>query len=304
MKIATHSGVFHADEVMAIAILLGIWPEAKVTRTRDAKVLAEMDVIVDVGGVYDPDRGRFDHHQRQRAGIRPNGILYSAAGLVWKHYGKMWLAHNLEVVVEGAIDYLHKVIDARIIQPIDAVDNGIKTHAAKPEYGDVSSLSFSSVISNMNPSWNDGPSVLPHPGFSRALIFAMNILSDFSRRAYGELLAEDFVAKAIEKSASNGVLVLEQSVPWNKMVIEHASDAVFVVFPNTEEGTWMCQGIPKELGSFECRRRLPSEWGGLSDAELAQVTGVADAVFCHRAGFICGARSREGALALAQKALG
>ena len=33
-------------------------------RSRDPKVLDECDVVVDVGGVYDPEKMRFDHHQR------------------------------------------------------------------------------------------------------------------------------------------------------------------------------------------------------------------------------------------------
>lgn len=33
-------------------------------RTRDPERLAECDVVVDVGGEYDPERHRYDHHQR------------------------------------------------------------------------------------------------------------------------------------------------------------------------------------------------------------------------------------------------
>lgn len=33
-------------------------------RTRDPAVLDTCDVVVDVGGVYDPAKNRFDHHQR------------------------------------------------------------------------------------------------------------------------------------------------------------------------------------------------------------------------------------------------
>ena len=35
-----------------------------VCRTRDPKKLEQCDVVVDVGGVYDPDSHRYDHHQR------------------------------------------------------------------------------------------------------------------------------------------------------------------------------------------------------------------------------------------------
>jgi uncharacterized UPF0160 family protein len=33
-------------------------------RTRDQKVLDTCDIVVDVGGVFDPEKHRYDHHQR------------------------------------------------------------------------------------------------------------------------------------------------------------------------------------------------------------------------------------------------
>jgi hypothetical protein len=35
-----------------------------VARSRDKAVLEDCDVIIDVGGVYEPENNRFDHHQR------------------------------------------------------------------------------------------------------------------------------------------------------------------------------------------------------------------------------------------------
>lgn len=38
--------------------------DAEIVRSRDPAVLAECDVVVDVGGEFDPKRHRYDHHQR------------------------------------------------------------------------------------------------------------------------------------------------------------------------------------------------------------------------------------------------
>jgi len=56
---------FHADEALACALLrmLPEYTDASVTRTRDYALLEAMDVVVDVGGVYDPATHRYDHHQ-------------------------------------------------------------------------------------------------------------------------------------------------------------------------------------------------------------------------------------------------
>ncbi len=79
-----------------------------------------------------------------------------------------------------------------------------------------------------------------------------------------------------------------------------APDALFVIYPKTDG--WALQAVPKALGAFANRKNLPAEWAGHSGEDLAAVTGVADAVFAHTAGFYASARSREGILALARLA--
>jgi uncharacterized UPF0160 family protein len=78
--IATHNGNFHADDVFSVAALKSILPAFKLIRTRDAELINKADIVIDVGGEYDPEAGRFDHHQRGGAGERENGIPYSSFG--------------------------------------------------------------------------------------------------------------------------------------------------------------------------------------------------------------------------------
>ena len=76
--IVTHGGKFHADDVFSVAALTHLFPDAQVVRTRDAKLIAAADIVVDVGQEYDAASGRFDHHQRGGAGARDNGIPYKS----------------------------------------------------------------------------------------------------------------------------------------------------------------------------------------------------------------------------------
>lgn len=65
-KIGTHNGTFHCDEALACFMLKQL-PEyrlADIVRTRNPEELAKCDIVVDVGGVYDADKHRYDHHQR------------------------------------------------------------------------------------------------------------------------------------------------------------------------------------------------------------------------------------------------
>lgn len=60
---------------------------------------------------------------------------------------------------------------------------------------------------------------------------------------------------------------------------------------------------PPPPSPVPARLPLPEPWRGLRDEALSQRAGVPGCVFVHASGFIGGNRSREGALAMARRAL-
>lgn len=64
--LVTHSGGFHADELLSSVILTRLFPKARIMRTRDVAGTepAPDRVIYDVGRDHDPERLIFDHHQK------------------------------------------------------------------------------------------------------------------------------------------------------------------------------------------------------------------------------------------------
>jgi len=69
-KIIVHCGGSHVDEIVATAIAEAILPKAVPVYRRDPEdsELADANVLVlDVGGVHDPDFRNFDHHQLDRS---------------------------------------------------------------------------------------------------------------------------------------------------------------------------------------------------------------------------------------------
>lgn len=56
VQIGTHSGSFHCDEALGCFLLkqTAKFGAADVVRTRDPEVLKTLDVVIDVGGVYEP----------------------------------------------------------------------------------------------------------------------------------------------------------------------------------------------------------------------------------------------------------
>jgi len=62
--IGTHSDAFHCDEVLATTLLRYTrqYSNSLIVRSRDETVFPKMDIICDVGGVYDASQNRYDHH--------------------------------------------------------------------------------------------------------------------------------------------------------------------------------------------------------------------------------------------------
>lgn len=68
--IGTHSGAFHADEVLSCTLLKFTmrFQDPLIIRSRNPEVHKLTQVLVDVGGSYDPNTLRFDHHQKEFKG--------------------------------------------------------------------------------------------------------------------------------------------------------------------------------------------------------------------------------------------
>ncbi|MCW2995559.1 MAG: hypothetical protein JWQ18_3054 [Conexibacter sp.] len=293
MRVATHPGNFHADDVFAVAALRLAADDGEaveVVRTRDEAVHAEADVRVDVGGRDDPATGDFDHHQKGGAGERENGIRYASFGLVWRHVGAR-VAGSEEAAAS---------IDERLVQGVDANDTG--QTIAKALIGDVRSLSVSGVIAALNASWDEDLSPEQEDArFEEAVALAAGILERQVAGAAAYQRARQLILDAIGRAEDPRVIELDRNMPWRETVIAGAPEALYVVYPKSDG--WGLQAVPKAAGSFENRRSLPSAWAGLSGDELAAATGVKDAVFAHTAGFYASAGSREGIISLARLAM-
>ncbi len=282
--IVTHDGNFHADDVFSVAALKTIFPDFNLIRSRNADVIAKADIVIDVGGEYDADAGRFDHHQRGGAGARDNGIPFSSFGLIWKKYGLAICQNNQDVADS---------VDAELVSAIDAIDCGYAEGVAE-------GISLSRTISMFNPTWQENGDF--DSCFDEAVDFAARILTRFIAAADGGISARDIVAKAIENAEDPRVIVLAQYTPWKRTVHALSTEALYMLYPS-QSGQWRIQTVPVEPGSFEDRKPLPQSWAGLSGDELKAVTGIDDAMFCHNGLFIAGAESFESTIKMAKIAL-
>jgi uncharacterized UPF0160 family protein len=289
LRVGTHSGSFHADEVFALAVLRMAKGPLEIVRTRSPEKLATCALRVDVGRRYDPETGDFDHHQGD-VGERENGIRYASFGLIWKAFGEE-LAGSPEVAAS---------IDGRVVAPIDAGDNGQELY--EPLVDGAVPYAVPGVIAAMNPPWDaeDGANA-ERAAFDEAVDLAEGILRRELQASQGRARAADLVRAALERATDPRILELDRGMPW-RGVVRDAPEVLFVVSPRSR-GDWSLQAVPAGDHGFANRLALPESWAGLEGEPLQQVTGVADAVFCHVARFMAVAGSRDGVLVLARQAL-
>ena len=272
LHIATHDGSFHADDVTAYALIRAyVDPEATVTRRRDEARLAMADIVVDVGGIFDPSRGRFDHHQ-----VSYEGPL-SSAGMVLD-----WLEDEGHVRAVLATRLREALVDY-----VDAVDNGRE----KPTYGKPCITSIVGIISEQATSF-----ALFDPLYVRASDVVLDVIRGLEAGLAKEEAAEAIVHAAMDEAVASGrnVILLDDHASWKKPYFArdgatHPTD--FVLFPGERDVRVVA--IPPTIGSFGQKTSFPEAWAGLTDDALSDVIGVPGAVFCHKNRFIAVFKTRE-----------
>jgi len=304
----THSGRFHADEVMATAILLkireavldgrieeGSLPEVlKGKFNGEAIRLCRIPMIPQepISGklIYDLGGGKFDHHQENRNGKRSNGIYYAAVGLIWKEFGQLLVSPEIQ-----------EELDERLIQAIDCGDNG-QFPIVKNK---LPILNLDALIGSFNPLWNDNQGIdFQNQRFAEAVDFAYGILDRVLHKIEAEYAAIPVVEDALAKS-EDGIIVLDRYVSWESTIMrlsesnDKARSALLVVYPsNRDVGAYIVQSPRDDMCS---RLYLPEEWRGKRDEELNDL--VEGGMFCHASGFMAVADSREHAIAMARIAI-
>lgn len=305
--LVTHSGKFHCDEVFGYAVLclvLGLSHPGEdhvLIRTRKPDVIAAGDIVWDVGSLFDPATNRFDHHQIG-APCREDGTPYSAAGLLWQVYGQQAVAALLSPEdAEAFAATIAAKLDESLVKRLDEIDNGVSMQGPVQR----NSLDLAALVGDFNPSWDSPAATGAQAGdeaFLQAAAMVKQILTLRIDNARAKLRAEALVLAAYEAGADKHVLVLETGMPWKSAAFKHELPILFCISP-ASNGNWMIDTMPPEPGSFGQRMPFPEAWAGLQGEDLAQACGVAEAVFVHVRRFVGAAKTREGAIAMAQQIL-
>lgn len=298
-KLVTHNGSFHADDLFACTVLCLMLENSgqkfEIIRTRDEEIVKNGDYVFDVGGVYDFESNRFDHHQKEGAGERENGIPYSSFGLIWKHFGMELCDHDNAV---------WNLIDKKIVAPIDAIDNGIDIITSK--FKNIIPYGAEQVFLIFSPTWKEGDAEIDNI-FRNQVKNVSKILKREIEVAKTDILGKEIIEDIYNKTKDKQIIELINTFPryLYQETLSKYPEPIFVIYQSDHTNYWKVEAIQKSPNTMESRKYFPEAWRGFLSNEkgLAEITGVPDIVFCHRTGFLLTVKSKEGAIKLAELAL-
>jgi uncharacterized UPF0160 family protein len=323
--IGTHSGTFQADEAMGCWMLrqLPDYYQSTIIRSRDMSVLEPLDIVIDVGGVYDHNLRRYDHHQRDYDEKFDNNrcTKLSASGLVYRHYGKDVIQQHYPNLTPTYLTIAyHKLYDS-LLEALDAIDTGVEMAPPGVSLLYRDSTGLSSRVSRLNPRWNeeaDDEPPNPDERFVQAMeLCGIDFMSSMINIVESYLPARAYVEQALQQrfeTCSTGQILRLPAggLPWQSHLYhlekeynltDPTEQLIKFVLYTDQGGMWRVQAVTEENAKFTNRISLPEPWRGVRDDELTSVTQIEGSRFCHAAGFIGGNDTFEGALKMAQVAI-
>lgn len=269
LKLFTHGGIFHADDVFAFVVLRMYFGE--VTLTRGFDVPSDFEGIV-----FDIGNGKYDHHEsadkKERRKDKGN-IPYAAFGKIWRDYGPKMFSR-----------FVVNTIDSQLCKPLDFCDNN----------GGTDTISL--AVGAFNPIPGSGDSA--DTAFMDAAEFAQGILERAIRRAQATENQTTVVRswyKAHMQCGGGPIMIMPEYLPFTKAL--QGTSVLFVVYPSNRGGyNAQVVGNPPEV-------LFPAEWGGKTGKELASIAGISNLAFCHAGRHLVSGKTERACISAACKAI-
>lgn len=292
--VITHNGLFHADETFGTAFLsLLLGSEVRVVRTRNPAQIEQAYVALDVGGVYDNAKLRYDHHQRNFLDVHEGtSIKLAACGLIWRHFGTCLITKlHPELDIEQ-VKSLWQSVDEAICRPVDLQDNGQGTF--KVDGAEAQALTVSMMVAAFNQQ--DIYSPAQDEAFMRVVEILKEYILNFLRSEANKLQLLKEAEEAVKAQLGSRVLVLDKFLPYREAVLKaNAEGGQFDLVTYPANGQWNIQTVPVDDSTenfYSQRVSLPQRLWGLTGPDASKESlGGSALVFCHKTGFLAAVKA-------------
>lgn len=283
--IGIHSGSFSIDEVVACAILTIFYSSpncsVEIVRARQTQKLEHTDVLINTFS-----KNYFQKH-------------YKTAYSIWEDFG------------EKIVSKFIKDCNANFKCIADSIGQDILLIVENSDKNPFS------CISRFMPLWNQLNNY--EENFKKAFNVAYLILEQIILKAISNYKAKEDILCSIDSNDDcpnqeslffHGTLeISNEKQPWVDTVLEynlqHPEKPVnFVIYHNIYNSDWtaICVSISLEESSIP-RIILPKQWLGTHGEQLADITGVDDAISCSEDGLSMQAKTKDGIRSLCLRAI-
>lgn len=280
ITVAVHNAAFHADELVALAILKEALPEyhLSVIRTRKFEEINAADIAIDVGG------GRFDHHNEvMRYG---NGVPMAACGKILAE-----VEPNQQMI---------NILNQMGLYAVQAIDNGDRSSLPRSCQNNLFDW-----VASFNPTFEERTMTEGeyYDRFFEAFEIVRKIYRRMRANASAQLHSTDVLKKCRTHVQGRFIELPRGGLPWYRYAQENPI-LLGTIHQNVEDGNWRVTTAPATPGSQERRVSFPSSWGGLDGLYLETVSGIKGAVFCHMGLHVASFKTKDAALAAARTLAG
>lgn len=261
LKVLTHSGKFHPDELFACAMLAHFkqsW--LKIKRSRSEEVITNYrekgHYIIDVGDVYNPPFS-LDHHQKSFNKLNKFGNVMSSCGIMWEELKK-----SCELT-ESMINKIDEFVNI-----VDMHDNGVKF---APELEYITLFNYSSAEEDkrfMN-------------AFRVVCLHFANLMQRWKYECINEREHTLIVNSPEYYNSDKTVIAFNGKLSITEII--NSSSALLVVYKRSNDEC-VIQSLNAGIEvDFSVRCPAPDDWLGKSSGEVDELPEL---VFCHKGGFI------------------
>lgn len=284
LKIVTHDGKFHPDEIFASVLLsmFHVLEKVSFVRTRNVKSLERYKsynwtYVIDVGSEYNPLKNNFDHHQSTFTDTGDKGDVLSSFGLIWKHIRDNEHFRKVWYITDFIAD---KITEFTIA--VDRHDNGVEY---MPE------LEFINMY-NFEPAKSD---VRFRKAFKAAETYFNQKMRLWQHLEYVSLLEDEAI-----KNAKDGIIFSEEKIGVSEKL--NCTPNYLLVAPRSDKEYVINSLNVTDKIDFSIRCPAPEEWRGLSEKDIRKFDKKL--VFTHKSGFITIVKgSKEDAMRIAEHIL-
>lgn len=317
LLIITHDNAFHLDDVIACFILKKIYPDSRIIRTRDRDIIETGDIVVDVGGVFDPLRMRYDHHQKgfEETYDSNYSIKLSSAGLVYKYHKMEFIkALNLSFADPSYSMLFSSILYDIYFVSVDANDNGIDI-ADSVRYNERSLDSMTKCFLPYNLSPNGTYAQhesIRYAAFCEAMEYmgadlvrqctslasTINSHAEEIRSAFESIKDKETLYLIMEKGFWTKELIYYYNKLYNKQIY------VIITRKKGPSGyVYSITALPAPGIKYAPKIPLCKEWRGIRDKDLATISGLKDANFVHATGFCGSANTLQTAITMVEMSI-